>query len=794
MADKLAMLREIIRRQGGRRRFEQNGQAWLSANREALWRFGLEIVDEGTTVALRGSDRLIASFPDFVTRTTTEVSHINSGACAPDAFLLRITNRLEYRSPAQKAAVRAVATMPEGATLMVGLPTGGGKSLCFQSLALLERERNPHAFVLLIVPTIALALDHERSLKSIPGLEASRSLTGDQSAETKQSIIDEMKRGEIPILITSPEKALDLVDELSEAADRLHDLKAILPGQLSAIAIDEAHMVEDWGKSFRPAFQHFASWANLIREKHQTKILLLSATLSPSTTNLLKASYKRDKEWLYVNGSEPRYEFTLFARSFQDSRPRDETLLEAIDLAPRPTIVYVTEVERAKDLFRQLKDERGYERIAMFTGETSQSERRNTISQWSDNRIDLIVATSAFGMGIDKADVRTVIHACLPETTARYYQEIGRAGRDGKQAFGLALWTKAPAIRSDERTAYRMAVGDNLSSETARARWEAIRRSGQWSWSRDGRRQLVVDLRAAHAEINVADSDYNINWNRYLLLLMQRAGIIEIVAGDADDEDAAVHWSIIIGDGRITEAGPDNPAWNALERHNRVEASRNASDHNHLKSLLEGEKDCLLVGAFQAIDPSATDFPLCGRCDYCRRHGIHPPEERSSQSPAHEGGWRTQAGSRSGYPPGLHIITYESARERRSLRQAIGLLARRGFERFVVPPEEAPSVARTLAEIPGALGFVDAWPSAPNDLGLSNDHDVFLAPPEFTAPEDWWPVVEHVLTITTGRAVTIAMPIGARLHGRAITSNTIHPPHNLQAMLEHELLSEGDYP
>lgn len=784
LADRLAMLREVVRRQGGRRRFERNGQDWLAAHRDELARFGLEIVDGGASVALRAGDHTANAIPDFVFRLIEQESANAIATCAPDAFLLRSTNRSGYRSIAQKAAVRAVVTMPESATLMVGLPTGGGKSLCFQTLALLEREADPHAFVLLIVPTIALALDHERSLKNFPGLDKARCLTGDQPTDEKQAIVEATRRGEVPILITSPEKALDLKDVLTQAADRSDGLKTILPGRLAAIAIDEAHMVEDWGRSFRPAFQHFATWANSVRSRHQVKILLLSATLSPSTEDLLRASYKRDGDWLYIDGSEPRYEFSLSAKSFQDGRVRDAVLLEAVDLAPRPTIVYVTEVDRAKEVFRRLTNERGYQRIGLFTGETPQRERRDIVQRWSENQIDLMVATSAFGMGIDKADVRTVIHACLPETTARYYQEIGRAGRDGNRAFGIALWTKSPAMRSDESLARRMAIGDNLSSETAKARWRALERSGIWSWTGDGRRLGDLDLKAAHAGVNVADSDYNINWNRHLLLSMQRANAIEVVEGDGDDGTEADRWTIVIQHDEIVEADADNPAWKEFDRFIRHEASRGQSDHEHLKGLLEGQKDCLLIGAFQSIVPDAIDFPPCGHCDYCLRRGLGAPEERTRARPKREGGWRAKATAPASHPPGIHLLTYEGARERRALLESVWLFARGGAQHFVVPPEDATSVAKRLSKEPLALGLVDPWPADPTDLDPIEGCPLFLMPPEFDPPDSWWPVVDHLRGLPGKAMVMVAVPARARLAGRPITSATIHPPITLESLLD----------
>ena len=786
VADRMAILREIVRLQGGRRLFHENGKAWLVENQEDLRRFGLELVENGTQLALRVGEALSEAIPNFVHAIESEPDPGDAEGCEPDAFLLKHTGRKAYRSRAQKSALRAVATMPDGAALMINLPTGGGKSLCFQAMALLERARDPNAFLLLIVPTIALALDHERSLMAVAGLEASRSLTGQQQPDEKRKIIDDVRRGDVPIVITSPEKALAIADELAKSADRNDDLKAIKPGRLAAIVIDEAHMVEEWGRSFRPAFQKFASWANLMRERHQTKIMLLSATIAPSTAELLERSYGREGPWLYVNGSEPRYEFTLFARSFKDGRARDKLLLETIDQAPRPTIIYVTEIEHAKALFRTLKSERGYERVAIFTGETTPGARRDVIERWSANHIDLVVATSAFGMGIDKADVRTVIHACLPETTARYYQEIGRAGRDGRQSFGIALWTRKPAIRSDEATALGMATGGILTTATAQARWDAMRHTGAWSWSGE-HRILKVDLRAAHAKVDARDSDYNTNWNRGLLLLMQRADFIEITDADSDGaEQEAAHWTIRIKDGRLTGENAGNAAWQTLEKFRNEEVGRGRADHQNLMRLLEGQTDCLLVGAFQTIDPASTDVPNCGRCDFCRRSGILPPDTISARPPRPNAGWHNDESPQAvDFPRGLHLLTFESARERRRLVEAIRSLSHRGFDRFIVQPDEAPIIAHAVADA-GGLGLVDAWPERPSALEPWGNTHVVLAPPTHEAAEAWWPIVDRVMAFPGKRAVMLVVQAGTSLNGRALTTTTVHPPHSLESMLQVE--------
>src|SRR5439155_20088554 len=144
-------------------------------------------------------------------------------------------------------------------------------------------------------------------------------------------------------------------------------------------------------------------------------------------------------------------------------------VVQAADVIPRPAIIYTTTVEDAEKLHARLRD-RGYQRVDLFTGDIDDpAERQKVLDSWASGTIDMVVATSAFGMGVDKANVRAIVHACLPESAERLYQEIGRGGRDGHQALSMCLWTDG-----DASTAASLAIRGWMLPETSTRRWKAI--------------------------------------------------------------------------------------------------------------------------------------------------------------------------------------------------------------------------------------------------------------------------------------------------------------------------------
>ena len=279
------MLRSLARLLGGRLDLGTYSITLRPDERAGLIRFGLALTNEDKALRIIAEEDLpsikglsAALVLDGRPRQVFE-------AASPDAVLLRLTKHSNYRCAAQKAAVRALLTQPAGSGLMVSMPTGSGKSLLFQIAAMFEREITPGACALVITPTVALALDHQRTLSGMSGLKGSRALTGDTPPADGEAIVSGFRRGTVPILLLSPEKALNpsILRHLVEAAEP-RSIEYGLDARLGHLFVDEAHIVESWGRSFRPDFQRLPALLARLREANPTvRAVLLSATLPDSS-------------------------------------------------------------------------------------------------------------------------------------------------------------------------------------------------------------------------------------------------------------------------------------------------------------------------------------------------------------------------------------------------------------------------------------------------------------------------------------------------------------------------------
>src|SRR5438105_2884201 len=320
--------------------------------------------------------------------------------------LLRSRFGLAEFRPGQREVIDALCT--RNSALAV-LPTGGGKSLCYQLPALLFT-----GVTLVVSPLIALMKDQIDYLRR-RGIAAARLDSSLETAELRE-VGDKLRGGTLQLLYVAPER----FNNERFLADLRRDTVRI-----ALFAVDEAHCISEWGHNFRPDYLKLAETA---RELGVERILALTATATPAVVKDICAAFNIPPECAVVTGfHRPNLELqtTPVTVAERDARLPDRLLARP----PGPTIVYVTLQRTAERVAEQLAAA-GLPARAYHAGLDTPS--RTAVQDWwtrSDQAI--VVATIAFGMGIDKADVRYVYHYNLPKSLESYSQEIGRAGRDG---------------------------------------------------------------------------------------------------------------------------------------------------------------------------------------------------------------------------------------------------------------------------------------------------------------------------------------------------------------------------
>lgn len=420
-----------------------------------------------------------------------------------------------YQSIGQREAVRAILTSPPRATLVVNLPTGSGKSLCAHLPA--QMKSNPVGVTIVVVPTVALAIDQERAFREKTGISYSTAYYSDSSVdgqERRDEIRDRIRQGTQSIVFTSPESLIESLSHSVYQAARQEFLRYFI--------IDEAHIVEQWGDEFRPEFQELAGFRRDLLRLASFPTLLLTATVNESCLDTLETLFGQPGPFRVVSSiqlrPEPAYWFT-WCSNWEKKRQR---LIEALHNLPRPLIIYGSKVADVDRWYSELQ-RADFKRIAKMTGKSNQHDRWQLLEAWRNQQIDVVVATSAFGLGVDLPDVRAVIHVCIPETIDRFYQEVGRGGRDGNATLSLMLYTQ-----EDYDVAFNLNKITYISSEKGRSRWEEM--FAQKSRLPDDRFQVPVNVLPSYNPDLDPFSAGNQDWNIRTLTLMSRAGLLEIDA------------------------------------------------------------------------------------------------------------------------------------------------------------------------------------------------------------------------------------------------------------------------
>ena len=319
----------------------------------------------------------------------------------------------EFR-PLQAEIIDSVLSGRDTLALM---PTGGGKSICFQVPTLVMAHDNPERrLCLVITPLIALMRDQVENLQK-RGIHAAAVYTG-MSYDKQRVALDNCLYGPYHFLYCSPERL-----ESEEFRKRLKDLP------IGLIAVDEAHCISQWGYDFRPSYLNIAAVRELLPD---VPVLALTATATPDTIEDIQDKLGfREKNVL--RKSFHRENLTYVVRRTDN---KDEQVAHILSKVPGSAIVYVRNRKRAQELAEFLHTD--YYHAGLTT-----KERNDRQQAWTEGKTRVIVATNAFGMGIDKPDVRVVIHYDLPSHLESYYQEAGRAGRDGKTAYAVLLYNEA---------------------------------------------------------------------------------------------------------------------------------------------------------------------------------------------------------------------------------------------------------------------------------------------------------------------------------------------------------------
>lgn len=551
-----------------------------------------------------------------------------------------------YSSPGQRQAIRTVLTARDSATIVVNLPTGTGKSAVAIAPALLQSATGGVSVI--VVPTTSLALDQERAVQehlasSEPGRDhpARFAYFGGQADPERTEIRAAIREGTQRLLFVSPESLLtSLAPSLYAAAEA---------GHMRYFVVDEAHTVASWGVEFRPEFQALSGFRrDLLRVATRAgqpgfKTIAMSATITEDALDTLVALFGEPGPVEYVASAYVRPEPDYWTYACGSAEERLHLVLDAVRHLPRPGVVYLSRPEDARTLADYLRAD-GNKRIELVTGDISPRQRRQVIGQWRGDsfapdlgtrvtEVDIVVGTSAFGLGVDQSDVRSVLHSCVPESIDRYYQEVGRGGRDGLASAAVMLHAP-PDLDIARNLSSTRVIGVELGLE----RWSAMLNSAQSL----GANRYRVSLDAQRSAV-IRNSQENQAWNLRTLSLMMRAGLIRAdseappPADDSteDERDESFRRYITSAVIEVIDSGHLEPeVWKrAVEPARQQTVRASASAYSLMLEALRCERDladtfaeAYHIGPHSPLGVRGETIPQlgCGGCSHCRSIGRYP--------------------------------------------------------------------------------------------------------------------------------------------------------------------------
>ncbi|MEA4841195.1 MAG: ATP-dependent DNA helicase RecQ [Bacteroidales bacterium] len=317
-----------------------------------------------------------------------------------------------------------IQSVCEGRDTLALMPTGGGKSITFQVPALAM-----DGICLVVTPLIALMKDQVENLKS-RGIKAAAIYSGMTQKEILITL-DNCLYGDYKFLYVSPERL-----STETFVSRIKFM------QVNLIAVDESHCISQWGYDFRPSYLNIAEIRDILPG---VPVLALTATATPEVVKDIQQRLHFPKPNVFQKSFE-RSNLAYVVRHVED---KEKMLLKILDKTPGSAVVYVRSRKNTKEISDMLHSN-GISSDYFHAGLTNERKDQKQAA-WMSGECRVIVATNAFGMGIDKADVRLVVHIDLPDSMEAYFQEAGRAGRDGEKAYAVLLFQKADATKLKKR-------------------------------------------------------------------------------------------------------------------------------------------------------------------------------------------------------------------------------------------------------------------------------------------------------------------------------------------------------